>query len=288
MNRGSSMNGEIGEFITYLQEVKKMSHNTVLSYRRDLLQMAAYLEEREIRDAGKVTKTSLNSYILFLEREGKAATTISRMQASMKAFFHYEFSMGRIRKNPAEMLRAPKIEKKAPVILTVDEVTALLRQPDGQSPKEIRDKAMLELLYATGIRVSELTNLKITDVNISIGFLTCHDGEKDRTIPFSGVAKSSLEAYLRQARGLLTKKKESDWLFVNCSGGQMSRQGFWKIIKYYGDKAGIQEDITPHTLRHSFAAHLIGSGADMRAVQTILGHSDVATTQMYAAYVGRR
>lgn len=289
MDRGSSsMVAEIEIFIKYLQEVKKMSRNTVLSYHRDLLQMASYMAERGITEAGKVTKTSLMSYILFMEKEGKATTTISRMLASMKAFFHYEFSEGKIRRNPAELVHAPKIEKKAPVILTVEEVTALLRQPSGRSPKEIRDKAMLELLYATGIRVSELTNLTLSNINMGIGFITCHDGGKDRTIPFSRVAKSAMEDYIQNARPELTRKKESDWLFVNCSGGQMSRQGFWKIIKYYGDKAGIESDITPHTLRHSFAAHLIGGGADMKAVQVILGHSDVATTQMYAAYVGKR
>lgn len=147
---------------------------------------------------------------------------------------------------------------------------------------------MLELLYATGIRVSELTSLKLTDINMNIGFITCRDGGKDRTIPFSRVAKGAMKDYIENARSELTRKKESDWLFVNCNGGQMSRQGFWKIIKFYGDKAGIESDITPHTLRHSFAAHLIGGGADMKAVQVILGHSDVATTQMYAAYVGKR
>ncbi len=282
------MTGEIEQFMDYLQNVKQMSHNTVLSYRRDLLQMAAYLKERGITEAGKVTKTSLNSYILFLEKEGKAATTISRMLASMKAFFHYQFSEGKIRRNPAELVHAPKIEKKAPMILSEEEVSSLLCQPDGQNPKEFRDRAMLELLYATGIRVSELTGLTLSDVNMPIGFLTCHDSGRERTIPFGNVAKKALENYLTESRPALLKNRESDWLFVNCSGGQMSRQGFWKIIKHYGDKAGIKADITPHTLRHSFAAHLIGSGADMRAVQTILGHSDVATTQMYAAYVGRK
>lgn len=282
------MKTEIEAFIRYLQDVKKVSHNTVLSYHRDLLQMAAYLQEKGITEAGKVTKTGLNSYILYLEKEGKAATTISRMLASMKAFFHYEFSEGRIRRNPAELVHAPKIEKKAPVILTVEEVSALLKQPSGHTSKEIRDKAMLELLYATGIRVTELVNLKLSDINMNIGFITCHDGGRDRTIPFNRMAKASLADYLAEARPALTKKGESPWLFVNCSGGQMSRQGFWKIIKFYGDKAGIQADITPHTLRHSFAAHLIGGGADMKAVQIILGHSDMATTQMYASYVGRK
>lgn len=279
------MNTEIEEFIKYLQDVKKMSRNTVLSYHRDLMQMEAYLREREITEAGRVTKTSLNSYILFLEKEGKASTTISRTLASMKAFFHYEFTLGRIRRNPAELIRAPKIEKKIPVILSTEEVNALLKQPDGRSPKDIRDKAMLEVLYATGIRVSELTGLQLADANTSIGFLTCRDGEKERTIPFGKIAKDALTDYLLNSRPHLVRKGDAPWLFVNFSGGQMSRQGFWKIIKFYGDKAGIKSDITPHTLRHSFAAHLIGGGADMRAVQVILGHSDVATTQMYASYM---
>ena len=185
-------------------------------------------------------------------------------------------------------MHAPKIEKKAPVIVSEREVSALLHQPEGNHPKELRDRAMLELLYATGIRVSELTGLRISDINMPIGFLTCCDGGKERTIPFGREAKKALEVYLTQARPILLKQEESEWLFVNCSGGQMSRQGFWKIIKSYGEKAGIKADITPHTLRHSFAAHLIGSGADMHAVQTILGHSDMATTQMYAAYVERK
>lgn len=282
------MIGEIENFADYLQNVKQKSQNTVLSYRRDLLQMAAYLNERGITESGKVTKTSLTSYILFLEKEGKATTTISRMLASMKAFFHYEFTEGKIRRNPAEMVHAPKIEKKAPIILSEEEVSSLLCQPAGKNPKEFRDKAMLELLYATGIRVSELTGLTLEDVNLPIGFLSCHESGRERTIPFGTVAKEALLQYIQEARPALLKEKDSDWLFVNCSGGRMSRQGFWKIIKYYGDKAGIQADITPHTLRHSFAAHLIGSGADMHAVQTILGHSDMATTQMYAAYVGRK
>lgn len=286
--RGRSMFGEVEKFIVYLRDVKQMSQNTVLSYRRDLMQFASYMQDRGVKEAGKVTKTSLDSYILFLEREGKAASTISRMLASIKAFFHYEFSKGLIKRNPAELLRAPKIEKKAPSILSVEEVTKLLQQPCGRTPKEIRDKAMLEILYATGIRVSELMNLTLPHINMTIGFITCSDGERERTIPFGRVAKKALEDYLKYSRPELVKTKESDWLFVNCSGGQMSRQGFWKIIKCYGEKAGIEADITPHTLRHSFAAHLISSGADMRAVQQILGHSDMATTQMYASYIGSR
>lgn len=279
-----SMRGEVDRFEQYLREVKQASENTVQSYRRDLMQMITYLEEKEIREAAKVTKTSLHGYILHMEEQGKAATTISRMMAAMKAFFNYECMQACIRRNPAESLHAPKVEKKAPVILSVDQVSALLAQPSGQTPKEIRDKAMLDLLYATGIRVSELIGIQMEDINMNIGFLVCRDGERERTIPFGRSAKAALEEYLEHARNELLRGKGSDYFFVNCTGGAMSRQGFWKIIKYYGEKAGIEEDITPHTLRHSFAAHLIARGADMRAVQTILGHSDMATTQMYAAY----
>lgn len=279
-----SMRGEVDRFEQYLREVKQASENTVQSYRRDLMQMITYLEEKGIREAAKVTKTSLHGYILHMEEQGKAATTISRMMAAIKAFFNYECMQARIRRNPAESLHAPKVEKKAPVILSVDQVSALLAQPSGQTPKEIRDKAMLALLYATGIRVSELIGIQMEDINMNIGFLVCRDGERERTIPFGRSAKAALEEYLEHARNELLRGKGSDYFFVNCTGGAMSRQGFWKIIKYYGEKAGIEEDITPHTLRHSFAAHLIARGADMRAVQTILGHSDMATTQMYAAY----
>ena len=275
---------DIKEFIVYLREVKRTSVNTEVSYQRDLLQMAAFLREKGIHEASKVTKTSLNSYILYLEKEGKATTTISRVLASMKAFFHYEVSCGRIHRDPAELLKAPRVEKKAPTILTVDEVNCLLAQPGGEAPKEIRDKAMLELLYATGIRVSELIHLRVEDVNLSVGFITCRDGMKERTVPFGKVAKQSLLNYMDQARQTLLKGNESEWLFTNCNGKPMSRQGFWKIIKYYGEKAGIQADITPHTLRHSFAAHLLRNGADVHAVQAMLGHSDLATTQAYMAY----
>lgn len=281
-----SMRGEVDRFEQYLREVKQASENTVQSYRRDLMQMITYLEEKEIREAAKVTKTSLHGYILHMEEQGKAPTTISRMMAAMKAFFNYECMQACIRRNPAESLHAPKVEKKAPVVLSVDQVSALLAQPSGQTPKEIRDKAMLALLYATGIRVSELIGIQMEDINMNIGFLVCRDGERERTIPFGRSAKAALEEYLEHARNELLRGKGSDYFFVNCTGGAMSRQGFWKIIKYYGEKAGIEEDITPHTLRHSFAAHLIARGADMRAVQTILGHSDMATTQMYAAYRG--
>lgn len=278
------MEREINRFIEYLAKEKGASRNTQVSYRRDLEQLEEYLMENGIEEVSRVTRTALNSYVLFLEKEGRAATTISRVLASVKAFFHYELREGCIRRDPAELLKAPRIQKKAPVILTVEEVTSLLNQPECESPKGIRDKAMLELLYATGIRVSELTGLLLSDVNLSIGFITCRDGQKQRTIPFGKTARQALQNYLEHARQTLLKGETSDHLFVNCSGGPMSRQGFWKIIKYYGERAGIQTDITPHTLRHSFAAHLLGGGADIRAVQTMMGHSDMTTTQMYTMY----
>lgn len=276
---------EIDGFIGYLEEVKKSSVNTIMSYRRDLNQLFDFLKEQGIEEPSRVTKTSLNSYILHLESQGKASTTISRVIASMKSFFHYEVVLGNIRKDPAEFIKTPKIEKKAPVFLTVEQVDRFLQQPGGDSPKEIRDKAMLELLYATGIRVSELVSLHLEDVNLSIGFIVCRDGQRERMIPFGKAAGQSLKRYLEESRNHLLKGKESPWLFTNCSGKPMSRQGFWKIVKFYGEKAGIQTDITPHTLRHSFAAHLISGGADIQAVQTMLGHVDLATTQAYITYL---
>ena len=247
------MTSDIKSFVSYLRDVKKTSRNTEISYQRDLMQLKSFLEDKGITEVEKVTKTSLNSYILFLEKEGKATTTISRELASMKAFFNFMFKEGRIRKDPAELLKAPKIEKKAPVILSVNEVNALLDQPGMTTSKEIRDKAMLELLYATGIRVSELIGLELSDLNMQVGYITCRDGQKERMVPFGKPAKQALSVYLEKGRSQLLKGKESQWLFTNCSGKAMSRQGFWKIIKYYGEKAGIQADITPHTLRHSFA-----------------------------------
>ena len=190
------MTAEIKGFVEYLEKVKEASNNTVISYHRDLNQMASFLESKGITEVGKVTKTSLNSYILELEKEGKAAATISREMASIKAFFHYAFRQGMIRRDPSEFMKAPKVEKKAPVILTLDEVNALLEQPGGDSPKEKRDKAMLELLYATGIRVSELIGLKLEDLNLKVGYIVCRDRNKERMVPFGKHVKEALTDYL--------------------------------------------------------------------------------------------
>ena len=279
------MQTAIEEYIHYLENIKKTSRNTVLSYRRDLLQLAAYLEGQGITEPAKVTRTSLNSYVLYLEGKGKAATSISRMMASMKAFFHYEVSERKLRRDPSETLRPPRIEKKPPMILTVEEVERFLHQPAGNTPKELRDKAMLKLLYATGIRVSELVSLQVSDVNLQVGFIICRDSQKERVIPFDRTTNHSLREYLNQARDSLLRGKESPWLFTNCNGKPMSRQGFWKLVKNYGEKAEIQTDITPHSLRHSFAVHRIRGGADLQEVRAMLGHADLTTTQMYISYM---
>ena len=276
------MNTEINAFIVYLHNVKKTSENTEQSYRRDLMKVRNYMEQHGIEDVKKITVTNLNSYILFLEKNKFSAATISRNIASLKAFYHYMYKEGMVAEDAAEMLHAPKIEKKMPEILTTQEVVRLLEQPTGNSSKEIRDKAMLELLYATGIRVTELINLKLEDLNLQMGYLLCRDSGKERIIPFGNEAKTALLRYLDGTRAAMISDQESEYLFVNCSGQPMSRQGFWKLIKFYARKAGIVADITPHTLRHSFAAHLVENGADLRSVQEMLGHSDISTTQIYA------
>lgn len=276
------MEQEITAFISYLHNVKKTSNNTELSYKRDLEKMYHYMQEQGINSVDKVTTTNLNSYILYLEKNKFAATTVSRYIASIKAFYHFLVKEDKISEDISEPLKAPKIDKKVPEILSTEEVVSLLEQPRGEMPKELRDKAMLELLYATGIRVTELISLKVEDINLQMGFIVCKDAHKERVIPFGAEAKRALLSYLNKSRDAMILNKEEDILFVNCSGQAMSRQGFWKLIKYYAKKAGIDADITPHTIRHSFAAHLVENGADLRSVQEMLGHSDISTTQIYA------
>ena len=276
------MEKAINSFIIYLHNIKRTSENTEMSYKRDLIKVAHFMEEQGIEDVNRITATNLNSYILYLEKKQFSAATISRNIASLKAFYHYLFKEGMITEDVSEMLRAPKIEKKLPEILSMEEVVRLLEQPNGNTPKEIRDKAMMELLYATGIRVTELITLKVNDVNLQMGYIICRDTSKERVIPFGNEAKSALIRYLEGTRAAMIEDASSKYLFANCSGQPMSRQGFWKLIKYYAKKAGITADITPHTLRHSFAAHLVENGADLRSVQEMLGHSDISTTQIYA------
>ncbi len=276
------MEKEVQGFITYLHNVKQTSNNTELSYKRDLAKVCHFLGQRGITELSAVNAEDLSAYIQELESQNFAAATVSRNIASIKAFFQYMVQQGKISYDVSTGLKAPKITKKIPEILSMDEVAALLEQAAGDTPKEIRDKAMLELLYATGIRVTELITLKVSDVNLAMSFILCKDAHKERMIPFGNKAKTALARYMDGIRSDMVEDKSSEVLFANCSGKPMSRQGFWKLIKHYAKKAGINADITPHTLRHSFAAHLVENGADLRSVQEMLGHSDISTTQIYA------
>lgn len=272
----------IEAFMVYLHDVKKTSHNTEMSYKRDLNKMCGFLEEKGIKKLSQVNEEVLNSYVSFLTENQFANATISRHVAAIKGWNLFLLKEGRIEEDYAQNLKAPKIEKKVPEILKMDEVVKLLEEPKGKNPKEIRDKAMLELLYATGIRVTELITLTTSQLNMQMNYIVCNDGVKDRIIPFGLKARDALLNYLEYSRNVMISNPKSDVLFVNCSGQSMSRQGFWKLIKYYAEKAGIATDITPHTLRHSFAAHLVENGADLKSVQEMLGHSDISTTQIYA------
>ena len=272
----------IEEFVLYLHDVKKTSRNTEMSYQRDLNKMCSFLEERGIREVSQLEKNTFHTYVLFLEKNNFANATISRHVAAIKSWSFFMLQEGMVKEDLAQNLKAPKIEKKSPEILQMDEVIRLLEAPKGNNPKEIRDKAMLELLYATGIRVTELITLTTSQLNMQMNYVVCNDGQKDRIIPFGIKAREALLNYLEYSRSMMLNDPKSDLLFVNCSGESMSRQGFWKLIKKYAEKAGITADITPHTLRHSFAAHLVENGADLKSVQEMLGHSDISTTQIYA------
>ena len=273
------MRVEIERFENYLSTIKRASKNTVAAYIRDLVKLENFMKEQGKTSIDEVSATNLTTYVLYLERQGLSTATISRSIASIRAFFIYMLRQGRIAQDPSEQLKPPKVEKRVPETLTVEEVNLLLEQPSGNTAKELRDKAMLELLYATGIRVSELISLKVQDVNLKMSYICCRDGEKERIIPFEKSAGMALMNYLETARH--TMCRDTDYLFTNCQGAVMTRQGFWKIIKHYATMAGINKDITPHMIRHSFATHLVNNGADLKAVQEMLGHSDISTTQIY-------
>ncbi|MGI6117064.1 MAG: tyrosine recombinase [Bilifractor sp.] len=271
----------IQEYVDYLHNVRKISYNTEISYERDLKKAADYFQEMDIRDVAEITETNLNSYVLYLEQNHMSPATVSRNIASLRSFFRYLVKEKRLEDDPTEKLKPPKVDKKAPEILTQEEVNLLLQQPDTRTAKGIRDKAMLSLLYATGIRVSELIHLKKGDVNLQMGYITCSEQGRERSIPFYDSVKKELENYLKSARSVLLKGKECDCFFTNCQGNPMSRQGFWKVLKSYVKQAGIEKDITPHTLRHSFAMHQLKSGKDLKSIQEMLGHADLSTTQIY-------
>ncbi|MCR5633142.1 MAG: site-specific tyrosine recombinase XerD [Eubacterium sp.] len=273
------MEHDVENYIQYLTDVKKSSQNTIQSYRRDLVKMLDYLESNGVKDLSEVNTTLLRSYVLYMEDEKKSSATVSRSIASIRSFFIYLLENGKVKGNPTEGLKPPKVEKKAPEILSIEEVNLLLEQPSGDTPKEIRDKAMLELLYATGLRVSELISLKMSDINLSLNYIECHDRTKSRIIPIENAAKYALNRYITEIRPSMCA--DSEYLFTNIKGDMMSRQGFWKVLKSYAKKAGINKDITPHMIRHSFATHMVINGADLVSLQEMLGHSDISTTQMY-------
>ncbi|EES72258.1 tyrosine recombinase XerD [Paenibacillus sp. oral taxon 786 str. D14] len=279
------MERDAASFISFLAGQRGLSEATRESYARDLKQYISYLQSKQISDYRQVTRAGILLYFAYLKDLGKAPATIQRVSVTLRAFFRYLLQERRIEQDPFIMLEMPKVEKKPPQTLTVEETERLLEAPKPDTPLGLRDKAMLELLYATGIRVSELISLNKDDVNLELHFLRC-TGErgKERILPFGGVTAEWLDLYLREGRShLILDERENPALFPNRRGGRISRQGFWKLMKKYGQEAGITSDITPHTLRHSFAVHLLERGADVRSVQELLGHSDASTIQMYVS-----
>ena len=275
-------------FEKYLREEKKASANTLSSYLRDIRQLGEYLEEHSEHGIIDADEEDLGGYIGMLRANGKSVATVSRSIASIKCLYSYLCIKQLVKTNPALGLVPDKSTQKLPQILTSKEVELLLEQPQCVDAKGYRDRAMLELLYATGIRVSELIDLNIGDVNLSAGVIRCHSRNKERFIPMYSAAVKALSEYITLVRPQMIASPEEQSLFVNVSGDRMSRQGFWKIVKYYQKKAGIEKDITPHTLRHSFAAHLLENGADIHAIQEMLGHADISSTHMYAQLVKKQ
>ncbi len=282
------MTGYIDGFVTFMMGEKHKSQNTILSYRRDVSQFIEYLTLNGINDLKKTTKTTVLTYLLKLQKEGKASSTVSRTLASLRSFYSYVNETGAEMENPTTNLETPKVEKKLPSVLTTKEVELLLEQPDSEDIKGKRDRAMLELLYATGIRVSELINLEIGDVNTSLGFIKCIGAKKERVVPLGNMAKEAVTDYILHSRESMVGDSKEHALFVNCNGTKLSRQGFWKIIKQYQKQANITADITPHTLRHSFAAHLLENGADLKSIQEMLGHADISSTQVYSQLMNNK
>lgn len=276
------MNTYVKEYTSFMTDIRHKSLNTVESYKRDVTQYISYLDGTGVTDISSTTKTTVLSYLLYLQKEGRASSTVSRTLASLRSYYLFMMQNGVVKSNPTSNLEAPHVEKKIPKILSGEEVELLLEQPKNCDNKGIRDKAMLELLYATGIRVSELINLDVSDVNVPMSFVRCKGGKKERIIPMGHQAKDALENYINNVRKYMVQDENETALFVNCSGARLSRQGFWKLIKYYQHIAGIETDITPHTLRHSFAAHLLENGADLHSIQEMMGHADISSTQIYS------
>ena len=277
------MEKQIKLFLDLLENDKKLSSNTVQSYKRDILQYQEYVEENRINYL-KVDSNDINEYFKSLKSLNKKTSTISRNLATIRSFYTYLVRTKKVKKDPTVGVQSPKVEKKTPSILTAKEVELLLEQPKDVDLKGIRDKAMLEFAYATGMRVTEIISLNISDVNIKESLVVCNTGFKKRNIPLGSISMKALAEYIEKARPILIKDENTEALFVNVNGKRLTRQGFWKIVKFYKEQAHISKEITPHVLRHSFSTHLLQNGAEIKAVQSMLGHSDISSTQVYMQF----
>ncbi len=279
----------IHAYENYLTKVKQASDNTVSSYMRDIRQFSEWLHSSKENEIVHATQLNISDYLTHLQEQGKSGATVSRVLASLKNFYSYLVSTGFLETSPVSSeIHVDRGEKKVPQILSGKEVELLLAQPAATDAKGIRDKAMLEVMYATGIRVTELIDLDLDDVNLELGILRCGSAKKSRSIPLYPAALRALAVYVKDIRMAMVSDPFEKALFVNVSGSRMSRQGFWKILKFYQTKAGIEKEITPHTLRHSFAVHLLENGADLGSLQELMGHSDISSTQMYAHMINQK
>ena len=277
------MEKQITLFLEFLQNDKKLSENTLQSYKRDIKQYESYVQENSINYL-KVDEENIKEYLEHLNEIGKKSSTISRNLASIRSFYQFLIRTKELSKDPTVNIQSPKVAKRIPSILTSKEVELLLEQPQSVDLKGIRDKAMLEFAYATGMRVTEIISLNIDDVNLEEGYVICKFGSKQRNIPLGTLSLKALKEYMEESRPYLIRDESVTALFVNVNGRRLTRQGFWKIVKYYKEQAHISKEITPHVLRHSFATHLLQNGADLKAIQTMLGHSDISSTQVYMQF----
>ena len=277
------MEKQIKLFLEFLQNDKKVSDNTLQSYRRDIVYYNKYLETNKMNYA-KVKEEDIKEYLNHLQEVGKKSSTVSRNLASIRSFYQFLIRNKKVKVDPTNNIQSPKVEKKAPSVLTAQEVELLLDQPKDVDLKGTRDKAMLEFAYATGMRVTEIISLDIDNVNLEEGYVVCKTTSKERKIPLGTMSLKALKEYVEEARPVLIRDESVRALFVNINGQRLTRQGFWKIVKFYKEQAHITKDITPHVLRHSFATHLLQNGADLKAIQTMLGHSDISSTQVYMQF----
>ncbi|KMP12569.1 recombinase XerD [Candidatus Nitromaritima sp. SCGC AAA799-C22] len=280
------MNERIREYADYLKIEKRQSPNTVAAYRRDIQRLASHHSAKKLEE---LTARDVRSFLLKLREEGLASSTVARCLSSVKSFYNFLFTENRIAENPAEIIESPRPWRKLPDVMSTSEVDVLLSAPDAETPAGLRDRAMLELLYATGLRVSELVTVKGSAVDLRVGYLrTLGKGSKERVVPLGDAAREAVESYQLSGRPALLKGRGCAELFVTRRGRGMTRQGFWKVLKQYVLKAGIKIPVSPHTLRHAFATHLLERGADLRSVQQMLGHSDISTTQIYTHILQER